>query len=294
MKKFLSILFAVLLLCVSVVPSYAASYAISVKAPSAATVGETITVSVKLSANSGLGGLDFTVKFNTADFQYVSGSAQASSLLMAETKEGTGSIKYAGITAGTVTSGGTLMTFKVKVLKTGGRITVSVNDAVDGNDKDIKSSFSTTGATVKCSHANAKWVVTKKATCTENGSEKRTCTCGDVSTRDIAKTDHTYGKWTVEKEATETQKGLKWAKCSVCGDKKEQAIPVITTTTTETTTTKEETTENTTEEQTTAPTVDIVEKLSTPKIVAITVFAVLGIEAIGLLIFFAIKKKKAQ
>lgn len=334
MKKLFSIFFAILLLCMSIIPSYAASYTISVKAPSTAAVGETITVSVNLTANSGLGGLDFTVKFNTSEFQLVSGSVSAGSLLMADTNVGSGSIRYAGVSADTVKSTGTLMTFKLKVLKTGGKITLSVADAINGDDTDITSSFSTNGATVKCSHADLKWTVTKKATCTEKGEKKGTCTCGYTTTEAIAKTEHTYGnftvtkeptctekgektatcsvckekitesisakghtygKWTVEKEATETEKGLKWAKCTVCSDKNEQAIPVITTTTTETATEKEETTESTTTEEAINPTVDIVEKSSTPKTVAITVLAVLGIEAlIGLIIFLIIKNKKKK
>ena len=215
---------------------------------------------------------------------------------MGDANVGNGTIRYAGVSAETVKSKGTLVTFKLKVLKIGGKISVSVNDAIDGNDKDITSSFATSGATVKCSHANMKWDVVKKATCTEKGEKKGTCACGYTTTETIAKTEHSYGKWTVEKKATETEKGLKWAKCSVCGDKKEQAIPVITTTTTETTTETttfvENTTESTTNEPTTAPTPQIVEKTSTAEIVAKTVAVVLGIEALGLLIFFAVKKKK--
>ncbi len=292
MKKVFSILFAIIILCMGIIPSYAANYAVSVKAPYTASVGETITVSVVLSANSGLGGLDFTVKFNTSEFQLVSGSAQTSSLLMADANVGNGSIRYAGISAETVKSNGTLLTFKLKVLKVGGKITLSVSDAIDGNDKDITSSFLTTGATVKCSHADMKWTVTKKATCTEKGEKKGTCTCGYTTTDTTPKTDHSYGKWTVEKEATETEKGLKWAKCSVCGDKKEQVIPVITTTTTETTTFVENTTESTTNEPTTTPTAPIVEKTSTAEIIAKTVAVVLGVEALGLVIFLIGKKKK--
>ena len=224
MKKFLSILFAVLLICVSVIPSFAASYGVSVKVPYTASVGETISVSVMLSVNSGLGGIDLTVKYNTSEFQLVSGSVKSGSLLVGDTNVGNGFIRYAGVSAETVKSQGTLVSFKLKVLKTGGKISVSVNDAIDGNDKDITSSFATTGATVKCSHKNMDWTVTKKATCTEKGEKKGVCDCGYTTTETILKLEHTYGKWTVEKEATETEKGLKWAKCSVCGDKKEQVI----------------------------------------------------------------------
>lgn len=296
MKKVLSVLFAIIILCMCIIPSYAANPKISVKTVSSASVGETITVSVNLSANSNLGALDFTVKFNTSEFQLVSGSAKSSSLFLAEIRESAGSIKYGGIVADVVNSSGALLTFKLKVLKTGGKITLTVNEAVNGNDDFVTSAVSTSGATVKCSHANMKWDILKKATCTEKGEKKGTCTCGYTTTDTIAKTEHSYGKWTVEKEATETAKGLKWAKCSVCGDKKEQVIPVITTTTTETTTETttfvENTTESTTNEPTTVPTPQIVEKTSTAEIVAKTVAVVLGVEALGLIVFLISKKKK--
>ena len=294
MKKVLSILFAIIILCMGVIPSYAANPKISVKTVSSASVGDTITVSVNLSANSNLGAIDFAVKFNTSEFQLVSGSAKSTSLFLAEIRESAGSVKYGGMVTDAVNSSGTLLTFKLKVLKIGGKISVSVNDAIDGNDKDITSSFLTTGATVKCSHANMKWTITKKATCTEKGEKKGTCACGYTTTDTIAKLDHTYGKWTVEKEATETEKGLKWAKCTVCGEKKEQVINKLkpTETTTETTTFVENTTESTTNEPTTAPTSQIVEKTSTAKIVAKTVAVVLGVEALGLVIFLICKKKK--
>ena len=296
MKKVLSFLFAVIILCMCIIPSYAANYGVSVKAPYTATTGETITVSVNLSANSGLGGIDLTVKFNTSEYELVSGSVKSGSLLVGDTNVGSGFIRYAGVSAETVKSQGTLVTFKLKVLKTGGKISVSVNDAIDGDDKDITSSFVTTGATVKCSHKDMKWEITKKATCTEKGEKKGTCSCGYITTEVTPETEHNYGKWIVEKEATETEKGLKWAKCSVCGDKKEQVIPLITTTTTETTTETttfvENTTESTTKEETTAPAPQIVEKTSTAEIVVKTVATVLGVEALGLIIFLISKKKK--
>lgn len=351
MKKVLSILFAIILLCIGIIPSYAANPVISVNTVSSASVGDIITVSVNLSANSKLAGINFTVSFNTTEFTLVSESVSTTSLLMGITNVGNSSIKYAGVSDAAVNSGGTLLSFKLKVLKTGGRISLSLNDAIDENDNFVR--VSTSGATVNCSHANMNWTVTQKATCTANGTKKGTCACGYTKTESIQKTNHTYGGWVVEKQPTETKTGLKVSKCSVCGDKKEQVIPVIVTTPTKpsnvtttkpnettrpsvttttkpsevttkapastTTTTKpgedlsqeattepttevttvyeesvltdENTTELTTEEQTTAR---IVEKASTPKIIAITVLAVLGIEAIGLIIFFAIKKKRQK
>lgn len=299
MKKALTILLANSMLLVCMIPTYAGNPKISVKTVSSASVGEIITVSVNLSANSNLGAIDFTVKFNSSEFQPVSGSAKSSSLFLAEVKESENSVKYGGMVADVVNSSGTLLTFKLKVLKTDGKITLTVTEAVDGNDKIVTSSVLTSGATVKCSHANMKWDVVKKATCTVTGEKKGTCSCGYTSTEKIQKTNHTYGKWTIEKQPTEKENGLKWAKCSVCGDKKEQVInklkPTETTeTTTETTTFVENTTESTTNEPTTVPTAPIVEKISTAEIVAKTVAVVLGVEALGLIVFLIAKKKKEK
>ncbi len=300
MKKVLSILFAIIIFCMCLIPSYAASPKISVKTMSSASVGDTITVSVNLSANSGLAGIQFTVKFNTSEFQLVSDSVKESNLFFATTKSSNGTIQYAGTSIDAINASGTLLTFKLKVLKTDGKISLSVNDAIDVTDKFV--SVSASGATVKCSHTDMKWSVVKKATCTESGEKKGTCACGYTTTDTIAKLEHTYGKWTVEKEATETEKGLKTAKCSVCGNKKEQVInklkPTETTTknttetTTETTTFVENTAESTTNEPTTKPTADIVEKTSTAEIVVKTVAVVLGVEALGLVVFLIGKKKK--
>ena len=300
MKKFLSILFAIIILCMGVIPSYAANPKISVNTVSSASVGDTITVSVNLSANSNLGGIEFIVKYDTSAFQYVSGSAKTGNVFSEAiiNSDVVGQLHYGGYTTTTVNSSGTFMSFKLKVLKVNGKITVSVRDAFNGEEKDITSLVSVSGVTVKCSHANMKWDILKKATCTEKGEKKGVCACGYTTTDTIAKLDHTYGKWTVEKEATETEKGLKWAKCTICGEKKEQVInklkPTETTTETitETTTFVENTTESTTNEPTTAPTPQIVEKTSTAKIVAKTVAVVLGVEALGLVIFLICKKKK--
>ena len=306
MKKILSVLCAIIIFCMCVIPSYAASPKISVKTVSSASVGDTITVSVILSTNSNWGALDISLNYDTDYFQYVSNSAKiGKSMVIDNGKEFTmqgindekpGKIVFGWSHYDALNNSATAFTAKFVVKKVNGTFSVSINEVIDGNDKNITSSVSTSGATVKCSHADIKWTITKKATCTEKGEKKGSCTCGYTTTDTIAKTEHTYGKWTVEKEATETEKGLKWAKCSVCGDKKEQVIPVITTTTTETTTETttfvENTTESTTNEPTTVPTPQIVEKTSTAEIVAKTVAVVLGVEALGLIVFLIGKKKK--
>ncbi len=269
MKRFLSLFLVLAVLCTCIISVNAASPAVSVSSSkSAVNTGDTVTISVKLSANSNLGAIDLSIKYNTSEFQYVSGSANAGGVFAMENivDSKAGSIRYLGVSDGVVNGAGTLVSVKLKVLKYGGKISVSVGEAIDGSDKDITSTVKGSGTTLNCAHGKMSWKVTEKSTCTKKGVETGTCPCGYTSTRDIAKaehtvgkytvskeptctengtkkavctvcnkeyteeikaTGHTYGKWTIEKEATETEKGLKVAACTACGDKKEQAIAPI-------------------------------------------------------------------
>lgn len=291
MKRFLSLFLVFAVLCSCMISASAANPAVSVSSSqSAVNTGDTVTVSVKLASGSNLGAINLTVKYDTGEFQYVSGSASTSGLFgLEEIRDSkAGIVKYTGVTTGTVSKAGTLVSFKLKVLKYGGKITVSITEALDGNDKDVTSSVKATGATLKCGHGKAVWKVTKKATCTEKGVETGTCPCGEIMARDIAKTEHkvskytvtkeptctekgvkkafcsvcnkeyteeikatghTYGKWVIVTEATETAKGLKRTECTVCGDTKEQAIPAIGTPTSAENTTELTTAEDKPEEK---------------------------------------------
>ncbi len=287
MKRFLSLFLILAILCSLVIPVSATSPTVSVSSSkSAVNIGDTVTISVKLASGSNLGAIDLTVKYNTSEFQYVSGSASTSGLFTMENiVDKAGGIRYLGVTDGVVNGAGTLVSIKLKALKYGGKISVSVNEAIDESDNDITSTVKASSITLKCAHGNAEWKVTKKATCTEKGIETGTCPCGYTSTRDIAKTEHTvgkytvtkeptctekgakkavctvcnkefaeeiqaightYGKWVVVNDATETEEGLKKAECTVCGEVKEQIIPVFST---ETETPTEPTTEHTTFEE---------------------------------------------
>lgn len=70
---------------------------------------------------------------------------------------------------------------------------------------------------LSCSHENSTYIATKAATCTEAGSETRTCSeCGEIDTREIPATGHTWSDWSVTKAPTYTEKGVETRKCSVC------------------------------------------------------------------------------
>ena len=70
-------------------------------------------------------------------------------------------------------------------------------------------------------HTFGEWVTEKEPTCTQNGSEYKTCSlCGGVYSRSIAATGHSYStEWTVDIPPTCTERGSKSRHCSVCGDR---------------------------------------------------------------------------
>lgn len=83
----------------------------------------------------------------------------------------------------------------------------------------------------EAAHTFGEWVVTKAATITEKGSQKRSCTvCGYEQIAQIPQLEcnHTYGEWVVTKEATTTEAGSRSRTCTQCGNVETEEIPMIT------------------------------------------------------------------
>ncbi len=67
-------------------------------------------------------------------------------------------------------------------------------------------------------HEYSDWVVTKEATCAEDGQKERTCACGEKQIETIPATgQHKEGPWEQVTEETCEQEGLKQKFCQVCG-----------------------------------------------------------------------------
>lgn len=265
MKKIVSVVIAMIIVCsVCFTAVFAASNTAALTAKSnvsKANVGDTITVTVDLSANSDLGALTFYLKYDSSCYEYVKGSLKAGGLFaMEEINDKTaGSLKYTAMTGTSVNAAGTLITAEFKVLKTNSAFSILVDEAWDSGDNDITSAVASRskGVTVACAHGKTEekvtaqpthtangtksvvcsycgttvktesipatghtfgtWTVTKAATCTEKGTETRTCSCGAKETREIAMKDHTAGNWEVKTAPTCTEKGTEVQKCTVCG-----------------------------------------------------------------------------
>jgi hypothetical protein len=215
-KKLFACLFAIIILAINVMPCFAAGPALSISSNDyTVSAGDTITVTVALSANSNLGTLTFNVKYNTAEFEYVSsaeGGLFENEIVNVVTA---GVVRYAGISTGVVTNGGALVTFKFKSVANGGKISASVVEATDENDVSVRVSGSS--ITMSCNHARLVWQETTAATCKKAGKETGTCPCGYTTTRETEKAAHTYTSSTVKKPATCTATGIEVGTCTVCG-----------------------------------------------------------------------------
>lgn len=79
-------------------------------------------------------------------------------------------------------------------------------------------------------HIYGEWTEKKKATCTQDGEEERTCTvegCPEKETRIIQALGHEYGEWKTVVEATITGPGREERTCSRCDNVESREIPQI-------------------------------------------------------------------
>ena len=60
------------------------------------------------------------------------------------------------------------------------------------------------------------WSTVKASSCTEEGSQERTCSCGEKETQTVAKTAHREGAWITDKDATCTDAGSRHIECEIC------------------------------------------------------------------------------
>lgn len=137
MKKVLSVLVALLLIAVACVPAFAAdAYKVDIESSAdTAAVGDVITVSFKVS--SGLSGFKGVLEYNTKNYKYVAGSAEATDLFTTEINDTVdGKITVASV-ASEAKDAGVVFTAKFKVLKKDGVFKASATDAIDGTNAAV-------------------------------------------------------------------------------------------------------------------------------------------------------------
>ena len=255
MKKLLSLLLCVLLVCAASVAF--ADY----------KAGDTVTISVSVSNPNDACAFDVGFSYDKSALQFVSASGASG---VAGGKNG---FFFAAMSP---FSGGSIGTATFKVTSNavpGKTYTISCYsmEARDYDDNVVSIGVSTSGGSVTIASAGCtehKWDAGKTtkepgcesegvktytcqndgctqtkteaipatghaytdkitpATCTKDGVKTSTCSgCGDVKTEIITATGHSYGEAVVEPEATCTTEGKKTSTCTACGDVKTEVIP---------------------------------------------------------------------
>lgn len=220
MKKLLSCVLVVFILLINVIPSYAANSTLSIGVDDLyVDKNETFNVSIRISADSGISSLSFTVSYNPDEFEYIPQSGTVGGLFDGEetfVPSNTGKLVFSGLSTEGISAGGTVLSFKLKSKLHGGAISIGDYKAsdIDGN----KVSLTRSSVKLNCGHGHAKWVVTQEATCMIYGREELNCSCGYKATREIQPNDnHTFTESKVIQEPTCTKTGIEVGTCTACG-----------------------------------------------------------------------------
>lgn len=230
MKKIVSILTVLALVCLCAVPAFAVDTTAAVTVTTDKTTanpGDIITVTAALSENSQLATLTIELYYDTSAFEYVTNSAVKNEMsglfTMAELNTNVaGRFRYVGITSSPATRGDTLFTVQLRVLVPDSTITASIEGATLNDDTDVASQVianSALSATVACGHASTTTVPVTPAGCETAGTANIVCTVCDevIGTQPIAATGHTPGEWVVATPATCENAGREVQNCTVCG-----------------------------------------------------------------------------
>lgn len=79
----------------------------------------------------------------------------------------------------------------------------------------------------KCEHEYDEGIITKEATCTEEGVKTFTCKlCGEDKAETVPFAEHRYDSGKVTKEATCNEEGEKTLTCQICGNEKVETIKI--------------------------------------------------------------------
>ncbi len=252
MKKFASVILAVLVVfsMFSFVVSAAAPKLTVSADKTDVKVGDTVTVTVKLSEKSGLGVLTLKVNYDSSVLKAVEMKAGD---LGATVNVATGIATMA--TATTFEKAGVVCTMKFEAIKAGdANVTLDVTEAYDADLNEVAMDKGSVKVTVaeeattekpteaptekptekpseeptECKHETmSKWAVTKAATCQAEGVETRNCTvCEYAETRATNKVACAY-KWVDTVKPTADKNGLSELKCTMCGDVKDSKVTAL-------------------------------------------------------------------
>ena len=240
MKKLLTFLVSVCLVCALIVPAHAAgSVSLRISASSSTVSrGDTVTFTVTISGSGDITSYGLDLSYDTSVFEMVGGSCTVSGAALSDFTPGSGFVvAYRDPT----TPSGTVGTFTLRVKDSAafGTYSVGGSAAAKSGSDSVSASASGASVTVVCSHSYGSWSqtdgdthgrtcticgepqsaahnwdggkTTKPADCQTTGELLRTCPdCGATKTEPIPLGEHKYGSWTKVDDSKHTHT------CYVC------------------------------------------------------------------------------
>ena len=208
MRKYITVILCLVLLCAVALPVSAAHMSISTS-DSSVSRGESFTLTVSLSNDQPVSNGGVYLSYDTSVFEMVGGECLAGDWGGVTPSERDGLFVYS---SDTVVSGN-IFTFKMKV-KSGaafGSYTISGTPSLNST----QCSLSGTTVTVACDHSFGG------ATRVDDSKHQRTCSsCGEKTSE-----AHNWNSGTVTKEPTCKETGSKNVKCTDCGATKTVTVP---------------------------------------------------------------------
>lgn len=228
MKKFSKILSVILAIMLTVFsfPVYADEEAVTMTISADKTdvmSGDTVTINIDLSDNSGIGYLTFDVLYDNSKLEYVSHNVYdvvPGAIVNPDYADGI--IRFAHATVNDITEGGTVLSIEFTVLSSScSTVSLQIVDSANNDFVDVE--ISTTPALL---HSYSDWTTVTEPTCEAQGQKSKTCSCGDVTFEMMSPLGHDYAEdYMIDVNASCTEEGSKSQHCSRCDSK--QNITVI-------------------------------------------------------------------
>lgn len=224
MKKITAIFLTVLLLSALFCTSAFAEGTLNITVSTVeAKQGDEVTVTVSLSNNPGIAGLNLGIEYDSTVLEKVSFEGTG----LPEILIGTNAVWIA--TENSDYNGALLLLkFKVKDDAVPGQAEVAIicNQIINDTPESVPANIIAGGVIISCEHTWDAGEITTAPSCETAGVKTFHCTkCGEIKTEEIAPLGHQWDNGEITVPASCTVEGVKTFTCSVCGATRTENTP---------------------------------------------------------------------
>ena len=216
--------------CGTLDPSYTFTTSVVKVGTASVSAGETVTIPVSLTSNTGIAGFTFLVRCQDGVELTEIKAGEILNTGVFESNVATGKVTW--FNAKNITGNGTLLYLTVRAGSKGGRFAVSIGlegnvatNFVDEHGTAKPVTFSD-GSLVVEAHTHSYTTTTVLPTCTDKGYTLHTCSCGNTyRDEEVAALGHDWTAWRVIVAATVLQDGTEERNCTRCEKTETRTIP---------------------------------------------------------------------